>query len=324
MNKTSFLPSYYDESKVGTIYQSRDEQVIREAEEFKEKNNIKPSTTDRFKIALFMIDVQNSFTDPQGSLFVPGAVEDNINITKFIYRNINKITSCIASMDSHLPYQIFTPLWWIDNTTKKHPEPFTLISTDDIKKGKYSAIFQPQDSLAYCEELEKQGKKILTIWPIHTMIGSISHSLNSSVYEAILFHSTVRTSQPTFLQKGTVPNTENYSVLSPEVRKTNHPQGGFNTPFFNALMKHDRVYICGEASSHCVMETLVDMQKEFGGDKDMLDKVYILEDCMSPVSAVTDNNGKVIVDFPKIAKDALDSFRNAGMHLIKSTEDIIY
>jgi nicotinamidase-related amidase len=323
MLKTNYLPSYYDEAKIGTIYQSRDERVIREAEEFKEKHNIKASNTDRYRIALFMIDAQNSFTDPQGSLFVPGAVEDNINITKFLYRNIDKITSCIASLDSHLPYQIFTPLWWIEKETRKHPEPFTLISADDVKNGKYLPIFQPQESLTYCEELEKQGKKILTIWPFHTMVGSISHSLNSAVYEAILFHGTARISQPTFLQKGTVPNTENYSVLSPEVKKTSHPQGGFNTPFFNALMRHDRVYICGEASSHCVMETIVDMQKEFSGDKDMLDKVYILEDCMSPVSPVTDKDGNIIVDFPKIASDALDSFRNAGMHLVKSTDDII-
>ena len=70
------------------------------------------------------------------------------------------------------------------------------------------------------------------------------------------------------------------------------------------------------------METLIDIQKEFSGDKDMLDKVYILEDCMSPVSPVTDKDGNIIVDFPKIANDALDNFRNAGMHLVKSTNDI--
>jgi nicotinamidase-related amidase len=155
------------------------------------------------------------------------------------------------------------------------------------------------------------------------MIGSISQALNSAVFEAILFHSTLRVSQPTFLQKGTVPNTENYSVLSPEVKKPNHPQGGFNTPFFNALMKHDRVYICGEASSHCVMETLIDMQKEFAGDREMLGKIYILEDCTSPVSPVTDGSGNIIVDFPKIARDAIESFKNAGMNIVKSSDDII-
>lgn len=316
-------PSYFDENKVGTIYQSRDELVIREAEDFRRTKDIKPAVTDKYRVALFMIDVQNSFCDPNGSLFVPGAVEDNINICKFIYKNIDKITSCIASMDSHLPFQIFSPLWWIDNNTGKHPEPFTMISADDVKNGKYSAIFQPKESLAYCEELERKGKKVLAIWPFHTMIGSVSHSINSSVYEAILFHSALRVSQPTYLQKGTVPNTENYSVLSPEVKKTNHPQGGFNTPFFNALMKHDRVYICGEASSHCVMETILDIQREFSGDKEMLNKIYILEDCMSPVSAITDDKGNIIVDFPKIAKDALEDFKASGMNVVKSTDDII-
>jgi nicotinamidase-related amidase len=125
-----------------------------------------------------------------------------------------------------------------------------------------------------------------------------------------------------YLTKGTIPDTENYSVLSPEVKKPNIPGGTFNTKFYQALMDNDRIYIAGQASSHCVLETLKDLEREIGGDKKLLNKIYILRDCMSPVSAIKDGKGNIIVDFPKIANDALDDFANKGMNIINSTKGI--
>lgn len=311
------FPSFFDENMVSTIYEPRFDLIINEAAKFKQLQENKSN-----KIALFIIDAQNSFTNPNGSLFVQGSVEDNINICKFIYNNITSITTCFASLDSHLPYQIFSPLWWLNTETQKHPEPFTLIFSNDIKSGKYIPLFEEEESLEYCEKLEQNGKKVLTIWPIHTMTGTIGQNLNSSVYEAILFHSIVSKNQPVFLQKGSIPNTENYSVLSPEIKKENHPNGKFNKEFFNKLVSYDKVYICGEASSHCVMETIVDIQKEMNNDKKLLNKIYILEDCMSPVSAVKDNKGNIIVDFPLIANQALIQFQKSGMNLVKSAQKI--
>lgn len=319
----NYNPSYFDESKVGTIYPARHQQVVDEAGKFMDKNKIKPSSTDKYKIALFMIDIQNSFSDPDGSLFVPGAVEDNTNIIKFLYKNIDKITECIASMDTHLPFQIFNSTWWIDTKTGKHPEPMTLISSKDINDGKYKPLFQPEESLKYCEELERLGKKTLLIWPFHTMLGSVSHCLNSSIYEAILAHSTIRQSQPNLVQKGSVPNSENYSVFAPEIERPSEPNGEFNESFFNSLMDFDRIYICGEAKSHCVMETLQDINKKLKGDKESLSKFYLMEDCTSPVPAMKDDEGNITVDFPRIADEAFNNFKKAGMNVIKSSEHII-
>jgi nicotinamidase-related amidase len=320
---SNIIPSFFDENKVGTIYHSRDVEVIREAEEYKVNNKIKPSKDDTYKIAFFMVDVQNSFCNPDnGTLFVPGAVEDNINICKFLFNNVDKITQCIASMDTHYPYQIFHPLWWINNETGKYPEPFTLISTDDIKSGKFSPLFQKEWSIKYCEKLEKEGKKVHTIWPFHCMLGSVSHALTSAVYEAILYHSTVRTTQPVFYEKGRLDNSEYYSALSPEVEEPEKEGGEFNKQFFNNLMSYDRVYIGGEASSHCVMETLLDIKNGVKGDKKLLNKIYILEDCTSPVAPAKDDEGNVIADFPKMAEEAMKDFENSGMNIVKSTEGI--
>ena len=120
--------------------------------------------------------------------------------------------------------------------------------------------------------------------------------------------------------------TENYSVLSPEVKELGAQSvGSFNAPFFKLLMDYDRVYVFGQAKSHCVMSTLKDMQAQCstgGGDRALLDKVWILEDCMSSVPAPPINPLPPSLDFPRIADEAMAQFKQAGMHIVRSTEDI--
>ncbi len=325
MSKTNVLPfpSFYDANKVSDLYMARKAMIAEEAVEYAKNNGITSAADDKFKIAVFGIDVQNDFCLPQGSLFVPGAVEDSMRLCEFIYRNLNKITEMHFSLDTHKVFQIFHPSFWTETATGKHPAPFTLIFVADIKSGKYVPALYPHECIAYCEELEKTGKYVLCIWPYHTMLGCVGHAMVPAVFEAAMFHAIARKKQTKFETKGIHPLTENYSVLSPEVKNVaGRVVGQFNTRFFKALMENDRIYIPGQASSHCVKTTIEDLLREIMAvDPSLVDKVYILEDCMSPVPAVTDpTTGAVIVDFPQMAKDALDSFRSAGMHVVKSTD----
>ena len=91
------------------------------------------------------------------------------------------------------------------------------------------------------------------IWPFHTMVGTVGHNLSPSLYEAICFHSAARQSQPVKLTKGSIPQTEHYSILEPEVKVTDHPQGGLNQALLNELGGYDLVYLAGQAKSHCVL-----------------------------------------------------------------------
>ena len=79
--------------------------------------------------------------------------------------------------------------------------------------------------------------------------------------------------------------TENYSVLSPEVTELGGKSvGTFNAAFFKMLMEFDRVYVFGQAKSHCVLSTLRDMREHIAKtDRGLAKKIYILEDAMSPV-----------------------------------------
>jgi nicotinamidase-related amidase len=118
--------------------------------------------------------------------------------------------------------------------------------------------------------------------------------------------------------------TENYSVLSPEVRELGDQSvGTFNAAFFEMLMDFDRIYVFGQAKSHCVLSTLRDMQERIAQvDPKLTSKVYILEDATSPVPAPAIDPLPPALDFPRIAEQAFADLRAAGMNIVKTTDPI--
>src|SRR5262249_10549070 len=154
------------------------------------------------------------------------------------------------------------------------------------------------------------GKYVLTIWPYHTLLGGLSHALVPALMEAAIFHSIARKHQTHFETKGTHAMTENYSVLSPEVtERGGQVVGSFNTPFFKMLMDYDRIYVFGQAKSHCVLSTLNDIREHVQKtDPALADKVWILEDAMSPVPAPPLDPLPAHLDFPRIAERAIEEF----------------
>jgi hypothetical protein len=147
-------PKYFSEKKAEDIYPVNYLQVLQEANDYRNKKAINPSNEDKEKVGLFLIDVQNDFTNPNGTLFVPNSPQDNINTSNFIYENVEKITSIYLSLDTHFIYQIFHAAWWMDENGNP-PPPFTLISYDDVAKGKWNAKRDPRGSIAYCRNLKQ-------------------------------------------------------------------------------------------------------------------------------------------------------------------------
>lgn len=317
------LPSYYEPRQVEAIYAERASLVADEALEARKKFGIPPAGKDKVKIAAFGIDVQIGFCTPGASLFVPGAVEDSRRAAEWIYRNVGVLTGLHFSMDTHRVFQVFHPAWWIGKDGQ-HPAPLTPITSAEVRRGDWVPIAHPRESLEYTQRLEDTGKYVLTIWPFHTLLGGVSHALVPAVMEAAIYHSIVRNRQTHFETKGTHAMTENYSVLSPEVTELGgQPVGGFNAPFFKMLLEYDRVYVFGQAKSHCVLSTLKDMQTRIQAtDPSLADKIWILEDAMSPVPAPPINPLPPGLDFPAIAAKAFEEFRRAGMHLTRTTEPI--
>ena len=316
-------PKFYSPTHASDLFMERAAVVADEARAYGEKHAIKPSGQDALRIAAFGIDCQVGFCHPEASLFVPGAVEDTQRTLAWLYGNLDRITGLHFSMDTHRVFQIFHPAWWTDEKGE-HPAPFTTITRDDVKAGRWKPVSHPRECLEYCERLEKTGKYVLTIWPFHTLLGGLSHALAPAFMEAAIFHSIARRRQTHFETKGTHAMTENYSVLSPEVTDLGgQVVGSFNAPFFKMLMDYDRIYIFGQAKSHCVLSTLADIRDHIAAtDSALADKVYILEDAMSPVPPPPLDPLPPALDFPAVADRAICDFRKAGMHIVKTTDPI--
>ncbi len=329
------IPPHYDENLVGSVWRVRYEERARDAQEWAKKHELYPSYSDDFRICLFLIDVQNAFCIPGFELFVGGrsgmgAVEDNKRLVSFIYRNLSNISQIVATLDTHQVYQIFHSVFLVDDQGR-HPEPYTLISADDVRAGKWkisqeackilriSREYADSFLLHYVETLERGGKHMLTVWPYHVLLGGVGHALVSSVEEAIFFHSIARSSQPLFRIKGNNPLTEHYSALSPEVRTgpSGEELGSLDVELINYLSSFDAIIIAGQAKSHCVAWTVEDLMKNLSDiDPSLLGKIYLLDDCASPVVVPG------VIDYTDFADEAYRKFEKSGMHIVKSTQRI--
>jgi len=326
------IPPHFDPDKVGEVWKVPYQERAEEAERWARQHNIQPAANDEFKICLVAVDVQNAFCIPDFELFVggrsgTGAVDDSRRLCEFIYRNLDVITQICPTMDTHQAAQIFHSIFWV-NEKGEHPAPLTLISEEDVEEGRWRFNSLLCHSLGIDEEfaqrylkhytrtLKEGGKYALTIWPYHAMLGSIGHALVSAVEEAIFFHSIARYSQPDFQVKGNNPLTEHYSVLVLE-GPDGEPIAQRNVAFIEKLLQFDAIIIAGQAKSHCVAWTIDDLLRDiYVRDKKLTEKVYLLEDCTSPVVVPG------VIDYTDEANAAFQRFADAGMHVVRSTEPI--
>ena len=321
------VPDFFDRQKVDQIYRVSYQVRAAEACTWAQKHDITAASRDRFRICLLLIDVQNTFCLPEFELFVGGrsgrgAVEDNQRLSQFIYENLGSLTAIAPTLDTHTAAQIFHPLFWVD-ADGNAPAPMTMINHEEVVAGHwrvnpemvaYTAASDLQKfALHYTQRLTADGKYPLTIWPYHSMLGGIGHALVSTIEEACFFHSIARNSPTRYEIKGGNPLTENYSVLSPEVLEDDAGSAiaAKNTAFTDELLTYDAIVVAGQAKSHCVAWSVDDLLSEITQrDPALAQKVYLLEDCTSPV-VVPD-----VVDFTDAADAAYQRFAEAGMHRV--------
>ncbi|MCA9906541.1 MAG: nicotinamidase, partial [Anaerolineae bacterium] len=304
------FPEFYDPQRAGQL----DPPDVAGAIAQGAAAGVPSAETDRRKQLLLLVDCQVDFIHPQGSLSVPGAVEDTARTIEWLFRNLREVTTIAASLDSHVPNQIFYPTWWVDEAGRQ-PAPYTVITGNEVAAGRWRPIYELEWSREYVYRLELQAKKQLMIWPYHTMIGTPGHNLMPALYEAIAYHAAARQAQPIFLSKGTIPKTEHYSILEPEVKVPGDPHGQLNAEFLDLLASYDRVYIAGQAKSHCVLETAASIVNYFRGQPDRLGRFHVLMDCTSSVAHPQ-------IDFEALANTAYQEFAAQGLRLTTSTEPI--
>ena len=300
-------PSFYDPARVGTLFYPDKDAIADSAA----AADLQPTEGDPY-VHLLLIDMQIDFCHMNGSLYVPGAEDDIRRTIEFIHTNAEKIGKITCSLDSHVPQQIFSPNWWID-ADGGNPDPYTVIAAEEVISGRWTPLQMPAWSVEYVQELERLAKKQLIIWPYHVLLGSVGHALDPELWSTVIWHSLARNVEPQWLLKGSIPETEHYSVIQPEIAVPNEPAAAKNQKLLDELAAADAVYIAGEAETHCVLETVEDIASEFSARPALLQKVHLLQDCTSPVVHPE-------IDFHAIAQERYSEMASAGLKLSKSTD----
>jgi nicotinamidase-related amidase len=330
------LPPFVEPGASSRVYRVPYQEREAQASGWARAHGLRPAAEDSVRTALLLVDVQNTFCLPEFELYVGGrsghgAVEDSERIAAFVYRNLDRITQVVVTLDTHTALQIFHPFFWED-AKGAHPFPHTVISVADVESGRWrvnprvAAAVSPRPgfdlaawALHYARRLAAGRKFPLVVWPYHSMVGGIGHALVSAVEEAVFFHAIARQSPTRVEIKGRNPLTENYSVLRPEVgsEETGAVIEPVNRKLVDHLLSFDRVIVAGEAKSHCVAWTVEDLLAEaVVRDPALARRIVLLEDCTSPVVVPG------VVDFTDSADAAFKRFAQRGARRARSTDPL--
>jgi nicotinamidase-related amidase len=300
-----------------------------------EEHGIGAAAEDERRVCLLCVDCQNTFCLPGFELFVAGrsgtgAVDDTARLCELLYRHLGDITEVVATLDTHRAFQIFHPVFLVDDAGR-HPDPFTLVSVADVERGRWRVNPDAAATLGlderyadahlrhYVRRLAESGKYELTVWPYHAMLGGLGHALVPALEEAIFFHTVARGVEARFETKGSLALTEHYSLLGPEV--TDGPDGrplaDAGRPLLDLLLDFDAVVVAGQAKSHCVAWTVDDLLAGVAArDPGLAGRIHLLEDCTSPVVVPE------AVDYTDAADAAFAGFAQRGVHVVRSTDDV--
>ncbi len=259
------------------------------------------------KTCLLIVDPQNDFCNPNGALFVPGADADAVRLGAMIDRIRSKLDTIKVTLDSHHRLHIANPIFW-RNAAGDHPSPFTIITKEDVQ----NSLWMPFDPglyarvLFYTEQLEKNGRYQLCIWPEHCLIGAWGQTVADPVCQSLLRWED-RPAVVNWLAKGSNIYTEHYSVVQADVPDTSDPGTQLNTVLLNDLQSYDVIGFTGEALSHCVANTGQDIVANFAFR--YIRKIHLITDCSSSVPG-----------FTHIADSFLSEMKASGMQFCTSVD----
>lgn len=227
------------------------------------------------KTHLLIVDPQNSFCDPEGELYVPNADNDMKCLSDFIENHGAEINRISVTLDSHNRIHIAHPVWWID-ADGNNPEPFTQITAEDMESG----LWKPANpdhtawSANYLSSIRNH-----TVWPYHCIIGTWGHAVCQPLQNTLNQWSETN-HELDYYFKGSCKFTEHFSAIKPSISVPDDPVTQVNMRLVNSLAEADTILISGEASSHCVAETVRDI---IAMDISLKTKTTLLTNTMSPV-----------------------------------------
>jgi len=233
------------------------------------------------RIELLVIDPQNDFCHQNGSLYVPGATEDMTRVANMIDRLKTKLDDIHVTMDSHHFVDVAHPIFWMDSNGK-HPDPFTIITSEDVKNGIYRTT-NPQFQVRmveYVQTLEANQRYPLCIWPPHCLIGSWGYGIIEELFTSLKSWEE-EFAIVDYVTKGSNFWTEHYSAVQADVPDPEDPDTQLNMRLINTLEEADLILLAGEARSHCLANTVRDIADSFGEEN--IKKMVLLQDATTDV-----------------------------------------
>lgn len=91
---------------------------------------------DKPNVQFLIIDPQNDFCSPTGSLYVQGADKDAERLATMMTAMMPSIDDIHVTLDTHHTVSIFHPIFWSD-VKGTSPDPFTMITHDEVVGGKW-------------------------------------------------------------------------------------------------------------------------------------------------------------------------------------------
>lgn len=302
-------------AKIGTAEAGDDlKRVVAMAEEEPKKL----ASFDAERVEVMMIDNQFDFISPQGALPVEGAVADTERLCRFIYKFMDKIYRIRYTLDWHGNNHIFFPNAWVygkdftdENGEHKEGENVlpgvTVITSEGIKEGKFKTKLKNEEkALTYVKNVEAGGEE-LRIWPYHCKANSRGAELEGELGKLVTYHEIVRNSRAKAYYKGQDEYSEQYGAIEAEYAPNTQIRLDILKVFEEPELA--KIYLVGQAKSHCFLRTLQQIVKYFAHRPDILRKIVVLEDCTSCIGG-----------FEQKTAEEMEKIKAMGIRFVKSTD----
>ncbi|GAB4061373.1 hypothetical protein GCM10028811_23570 [Uliginosibacterium sediminicola] len=268
-----------------------------------------------------IIDPQNDFCDLpadycpqiagqvlQPALPVPGAHADMQRLAALIREGGAGLSAITLTQDAHHHLDIAHPVFWQQGDGSP-VAPFTQISARDVLTGRY----RPRQAealprvITYLDALEASGRYTHMVWPQHCEIGSWGQGVHADLLAACQHWEATQLSVVNNVSKGSNPWTEHFSAIKAEVPDPSDDETQLNTVLMAQLRAADRVFIAGEAGSHCVKATTEHIVEHFAPADPA--KLVLISDGISPVAG-----------FETHYQDFLAAMRARGVQIAQASD----
>lgn len=245
-----------------------------------------------------------------GRLSVTGAWHDLSRGLAFDYEMLPYISAHALSCDTHPVLdasfdrerfvarrkEVVMPGTSSEYTVERgeHPRAFTVILLKDVwhatnnKDGLWWPVRNQEGTYDYIKELEASGQMAHVTWWKHNTRLTFGAGIEPVVWENIMLHSYARDIEPIIFFKG-LTDPEFFGIFGPQVVIKGDKHAQVNLKGLQMYTLFDMVVLDGEADTHCLKNTAMQMAAEIGAkDPDQMSKLVIASDGTSGIPGFED------------------------------------